>query len=219
MPTPGMSLPIARPDADPRRLGREAPPRVRLTSSAAPAAELVGGSPLGGAFGTRHLRAAEPVTSGAYGEGPAWRMGVTFGVSIVRAAFSCGALLASGRHPRPRPSLDLRTLARRARPPPCRPRPRHTTAARVAVELTLASGPKQERDHHPLARRCSAHESSRADNDQPRSRMRPGARAQVRTGASSRARERNVLSRLAPLSGLGWWHSRSAPTARLGSPN
>ena len=58
------------------------------------------------AFGTRHLRAVEPGTSGAYGEGPVWRMGVTFGVSIVRAACSRGALLASGRHPRPRPGLD-----------------------------------------------------------------------------------------------------------------
>jgi hypothetical protein len=65
---------------------------------------------LAGAFGARHLRAVEPVTSGAYGEGPVWRMGVTFGVSIVRAACSCGALLASGRHPRPRASLDPRLM-------------------------------------------------------------------------------------------------------------
>ena len=48
-----------------------------------------------------------------------WRMGVTFGVSIVRAACSCGALRASGRHPRSRPSLDLRAPT---------PRPPATTA-------------------------------------------------------------------------------------------
>src|SRR4051812_22316370 len=53
---------------------------------------------LAGAFGTRHLRAVEPTTSGAYGEGPMWVMGVTFGVSIVRAASSRGAPLASGSH-------------------------------------------------------------------------------------------------------------------------
>jgi alkanesulfonate monooxygenase SsuD/methylene tetrahydromethanopterin reductase-like flavin-dependent oxidoreductase (luciferase family) len=43
-----------------------------------------------------------------------------------------GGLPASGRHPRPCARLDLRALARRARPPPRRHRPRHTTAARVA---------------------------------------------------------------------------------------
>jgi hypothetical protein len=38
---------------------------------------------LTGAFGTGHLRAVEPVTNGAYGEGPMWGIGVTFGVNMM----------------------------------------------------------------------------------------------------------------------------------------
>ena len=59
-------------------------------------------------LGTRHARAVEPATSGAYGEGPECEMGVTFGVSIVRTACSRCTLRASGKHPRPPPSLDHR---------------------------------------------------------------------------------------------------------------
>ena len=68
------------------------------------------------AFSARHLRAVEPAVSGAYGEGPVCRMGVTFGVSIVRTACSYSALLSSGSHPRPDPSLDARGQATTACP-------------------------------------------------------------------------------------------------------
>jgi hypothetical protein len=56
---------------------------VRPTCSAVTGGPPPGDRLLVGAFGTRHLRAGGPATSGAYGEGPAWRMGVTFGISIV----------------------------------------------------------------------------------------------------------------------------------------
>src|SRR4051794_161503 len=64
----------------------------------APEVPPSGGGVLAGAVGTRHLRAVEPTMSGAYGEGPMWVMGVTFGVSIMRAASSRGASFASGSH-------------------------------------------------------------------------------------------------------------------------
>ena len=46
-----------------------------------------------------HFRVVEPATGGAYGEGPMCGMGVTFGVSIMRSACSCCALVASGATP------------------------------------------------------------------------------------------------------------------------
>jgi hypothetical protein len=109
-----------------------------------------GDRPLGGCVRPRHLRAVEPAMSGAYGEGPMWRMGVTFGVSIMRAACSCHALFASGRHPSRALVSTSAHWPRELGHDPAGPGT-HTTAAGVAGELTLESGQKQQRDRHPFA--------------------------------------------------------------------
>ena len=133
-----------------RAVGLRRSRRFRLTRPEARSGHRL----LASAFGTRHLRAVEPVTSGAYGEGPVWRIGVTFGVSIVRAACSRGALLASGRHPRPRPSLDLRTLAGPSACHDSRRSPVLAGAQPVGANGTTGS-------HHRKGRPHATHDRSR----------------------------------------------------------